>query len=190
MGIDEGTGGREGGTVSEGYGFLVFFFRGGRRAGAARVLGGDHAGFSVGSHAQADELGDEPTDEQVEYADRAAPGDARDLGGSGLVVVVARRARAAPREDLVSAEVLSAAMVASVEGEGEDADARERRAREKRGARGDGGVKSLARPGGGVGVLGEGGVRVSSPAFSRGDGGEVDEGGDDDDARVRSRAWN
>lgn len=40
-----------------------------------------------------------------------------------------------------------------------------------------------------MGVLGEGGgVRVSSPAFSRGDGGEVDEGGDDDDgACVRAR---
>ena len=103
---------------------------------------------SVGSHAQADELGDEPTDEQVEYADRAAPGDARDLGGSGLVVVAAPR-KSGAEEDLVSAEVLSAAMVASVEGRGEDADARDRRAREKRGARATAGSRVSHVPGAG-----------------------------------------
>ena len=89
MGIDEGTGGREGGTVSEGVWFFGFFAGGDARARGASSEATTRVS-SVGSHAQADELGDEPTDEQVEYADRAAPGDARDLGGSGLVVVVAR----------------------------------------------------------------------------------------------------
>lgn len=93
-------------------------------------------------------------------------------------------------EDLVSAEVLSAAMVASVEGEGRGrgraGTAREREARGERRRRGQ--ESRTSRGAGWESSAKGGGVRVSSPAFSRGDGGEVDEGGDDDDgACVRAR---
>ena len=92
-------------------------------------------------------------------------------------------------EDLVSAEVLSAAMVASVEGEGRGRGrAGSARAREARGERRRRGQESRTSRGAGWESSAKGGVRVSSPAFSRGDGGEVDEGGDDDDgACVRAR---
>ena len=60
-------------------------------------------------------------------------------------------------EDLVSADVFSAAMVESVETEAEGrGGAGTASARERRGAKSDGGVGSLARPGGRVGRLGEG----------------------------------
>ena len=92
-------------------------------------------------------------------------------------------------EDLVSAEVLSAAMVASVEGGGRGRGRAGSRARERgAGREATAGSRVSHVPGAGWESSAKGGVRVSSPAFSRGDGGEADGGGDDDDgACVRAR---